>query len=606
MEDLSIFIPEEKIAEIRASCSIVEVISSYASLTKAGTNYKGLCPFHEEKTPSFVVSEAKKIFHCFGCGASGDVFTFLMKFERMSFQSAVRQLAKRQGISLPEKELSPEQRKRRSEREEQFSINQIAAQFYHEILLHNQRGKNAREYLQQRGIDTACITAFSLGFAPEGWNALLQHLKTRKISLVQAQNTGLIIPKGTGHYYDRFRERIMFPIFNMARQIVGFGGRVIGAGEPKYLNSPESQLFNKRNQLYGLHVAAQQLVQHDEAILVEGYFDLLSLHQAGIKNVVAPLGTALTVQHIQLLKRYTANIITVFDADSSGEKAMIRSLTPFLEQGISPRMVLLPPGHDPDSFVRRRGAPAFAELVKNAVPLLDFVLDQTMKRFALDTAPGKIRASEEVIPLLRNIAHELERDLYIQKVAQALGIKEAYLSAKIEKQPRTTAAPPFSSQSSAPDPALAAAEKAERLIVELMLLHPDIIATVEENLFLEEFATPELLEVGRLLCSRYRQTGTITITDILHAVTDEHLKQFITEISLKENCGAAPLKILEDCIHRIRLEKIRKQRETTKRLLQKAEASHDEASCSQFQRTYQNLIEEEKRIQHFRITTAEN
>ena len=436
MEDLSIFIPDEKIAEIRASCSIVEVISSYASLTKAGTNYKGLCPFHEEKTPSFVVSEAKKIFHCFGCGASGDVFTFLMKFERMSFQSAVRQLAKRQGISLPEKELTPEQRKRSSEREEQFTINQIAAQFYHELLVHDHRGKKAREYLQQRGIDTACITEFSLGFAPEGWNALLQHLKNRKVSLVHAQNTGLIIPKGTGHYYDRFRERIMFPIFNMARQIVGFGGRVIGAGEPKYLNSPESQLFNKRNQLYGLQAAAKQIMQHDEAILVEGYFDLLSLHQAGIKNVVAPLGTALTVQHIQILKRYTVNIITVFDADSSGEKAMIRSLTPFLEQGISPRMVLLPSGHDPDSFVRRQGAHAFAELVKNAVPLLDFVLDQTMKRFAIDTAPGKIRASEEVIPLLRNITHELERDLYIQKVAQTLGIKEAYLSAKIEKQPR--------------------------------------------------------------------------------------------------------------------------------------------------------------------------
>jgi DNA primase len=284
---------------------------------------------------------------------------------------------------------------------------------------------------------------------------------------------------------------------------------------------------------------------------------------------------------------------------------MIRSLTPFLEQGISPRMVLLPPGHDPDSFVRRQGAPAFAELVKNAVPLLDFVLSQTMKRFALDTAPGKIRASEEVIPLLRNITHELERDLYIQKVAQALGIKEAYLSAKIENQPRT-AAQPFHSQSSAPDPALVAAEKAERMIVELMLLHPDIIATVEENSFLEEFATPELLEVGRLLCSRYRQAGTISITDILHAVTDEHLKRFITEISFKENCGAAPLKILEDCIHRIRLEKVRKQRETTKRLLQKAEACHDEASCSQFQRTYQNLIEEEKRIQRFRITASEN
>ena len=605
MEDLSIFIPDEKITEIRASCSLIEVISSYVKLTKAGTNYKGLCPFHEEKTPSFVVSEAKKIFHCFGCGASGDVFTFLMKYERLNFQSAVRQLAKRQGISLPEKELSPEQRKRISEREELFAINKIAAQFYHEILLHNQRGRKARQYLQQRGIDSSCITEHCLGLAPEGWNALLQQLKTGKISLAHAQNIGLIIPKEAGHYYDRFRDRIMFPIFNMAHQITGFGGRVIDAGEPKYLNSPESQLFNKRNQLYGLPAAAKHIMQHNEAIIVEGYFDFLSLYQAGIRNVVAPLGTALTVQHIVILKRYTANIVTVFDADSSGEKAMMRSLMPFLENGISPRMVLLPSGHDPDSFVRRHGAQAFADLVKNAIPLLDFVLDQTMKKFPIDTTPGKIHASEEVIPLLQNITHELERDLYIQKVAQALGIKESYLNAKVTKQHRA-AGQPFSAPHTAPRPTLVTGEKAERLILELMLLHPDIIATVDENSFLDEFTTPELKELGLLLCSRYGQDGTITITDVLQSVRDEHLKQFITEISFKEDCGASPMKILEDCIHRIRLGKVRQQREDTKRLLQKAEASHDEASCSQFQRAYQQLMDEEKRIQRFRITTSEN
>ena len=605
MEDLSTFIPDEKITEIRASCSLVAVISGYVNLTKAGINYKGLCPFHEEKTPSFVVSEAKKIFHCFGCGASGDVFTFLMKYEHLSFQNAVRQLAQRQGISLPEKTLTPEQRKQIDEREELFHINKIAAQFYHETLLHNQRGSKAREYLRQRGIDTACITEYCLGFAPEGWGSLLQQLKTSNLSLAHAQNIGLIIPKGEGRYYDRFRERIIFPIFNVAGRIIGFGGRVLDAGEPKYLNSPESQLFNKRNQLYGLSVAAKQIAQRDEAIIVEGYFDLLSLHQAGFKHAVAPLGTALTVQHIQLLKRYTTQIITVFDADSSGEKAMMRSLPPFLENGISPRMVLLPAGHDPDSFVRRHGAQAFADLVKNAMPLLDFVISRTMKKFPIDTTPGKIRACEEIIPLLQTITHELERDLYTQKVAQLLGIKEAYLSSRVEKKARPLMQP-YVEQAKAPEQVLVGGEKAERLIVELMLHHPEIITLVEENSVLDEFTAPELREVGLLLCSTYHQSGTISTADVLQSVGDEQLRQFITEISLKESGDASPVKMLEDCILRIRLEKVRQQRESTKRQLQKAEASHDEDSCSRFQRAYQKLMEEEKRIQRFRITTSEN
>ncbi len=605
MEDLSVFIPDEKVAEIRESCSIVEVISGYVSLTKSGSNHRGLCPFHQEKTPSFFVSEAKKIFHCFGCGESGDVFAFIMKYEKLGFQSATRLLANRFGIALPERQLTPQQRRQLTEREEIYAINEAAARYYHEVLVNDPRGKKAVAYLHNRGIGIPCIKEYRLGFAPDGWQELRNHLRGKKLSLDAAQKAGLLIPKEKGQHYDRFRQRIIFPIFNLANHIIGFGGRVLDAGEPKYLNSPESFIYNKRQNLYGLNVATRFIAQQNAAILVEGYFDLISLHQAGIKNVVAPLGTALTEQQILILKRYTPNIITVFDADSSGEKAMIRSLTPFLASGISPRMILLPEGHDPDSFIRQFGAQPFMQMVAAAVPLIDFVLEQTIKKHPITTPQGKIRASEDLIPVLQKITNELERDLYIQKAASLLGIKEAYLITRIGKSSGSDAAiavDTASGPAGAEEPA-AKEEKAERLILELMVLHPEVIAAIEEHGFLEEFTSGALKEAGRTLCSMYRDRGAIHLPEIVNTIQDEAARQYLTEVSFKEGCGGNPFKMLEDCIQKIRLQKLRQQREATKALLKKAEALRDDASCQQFQLHYQQLIDEEKRIHQFRIIT---
>ena len=605
MEDLSVFIPDEKVAEIREACSIVDVISGYVSLSKSGSNYRGLCPFHQEKTPSFFVTEAKKIFHCFGCGASGDVFAFIMKYEKLGFQSATRLLANRFGIALPERELTPHQRKQLTEREELYAINEVAAQYYHEVLLNDQRGKKAFAYLHKRGISVPGIKEYRLGFAPEGWQELRNHLRGKKLSLEAAQKAGLLIPKEKGQYYDRFRQRIIFPIFNLANHIIGFGGRVLDAGEPKYLNSPESFIYNKRHNLYGLNAATRFIAQQNAAILVEGYFDLISLHQAGIKNVVAPLGTALTEQQILILKRYTPNIITVFDADSSGEKAMIRSLTPFLASGISPRMILLPEGHDPDSFIRQYGAQPFMQLVAAAIPLIDFVLEQAIKKHQITTPQGKIRASEDLIPVLQKITNELERELYIQKVASQLGIKEAYLITQIGKSSGrdTVISVDTASGSAGVGEPVAVEEKAERLILELMILHPEVIATVEEHAFLEEFTSGALKEAGRTLCCMYHKRGAIRLPEFIHTIQDESTQQYLTEVSFKEGSGGNPFKMLEDCIQKIRLQKLRQKREATKALLKKAEASHDDVSCQQFQLHYQQLIEEEKRIHRFRIIT---
>lgn len=605
MDDLSIYIPDDKIAEIRESCSIVAVIADYVNLTKAGVNYRGLCPFHQEKTPSFFVNEAKKIFHCFGCGASGDVFAFIMKHENIGFQSAVRLLAKRQGISLPEKDLTPQQRRHLSEREELYNLNKTAAQYYHDILLDDRRGRKAKQYLEKRGISPTTIEEYGLGFAPEGWDGLYNLLKSKKIPLLQAHKVGLVIAKGNNQYYDRFRDRIIFPICNISNNIIGFGGRVIDNGEPKYLNSPESIIYNKRHNLYGVQIASKFILQQQEAIVVEGYFDLLTLHQAGIKNAVAPLGTALTEQQIHVLKRYTPHIVTVFDSDSSGEKAMVRSLSPFLQSGISPRMIQLPPGHDPDSFIRERGEQDFQKLLAAAEPLIDFVLEQIIKKHQIHTTRGKINACEETIPVLRNIINEIERDLYVQKVAQRLGIRETLIVSHIKKSSSGTAlrtderADHVISHREQP---LSPEENAERLILELMIVYPEIISPVEQHSFLDEFTVSVFREIGREICRVYHEHGSVDIPLLLNTINNESLKQLTAAISLKAGYGANPSKILEDCIQKIRLKKIKQKREETKSLLQKAEASRDEASCRKFQLDYQKLIEEEKCIQRFRIT----
>jgi DNA primase len=605
LEDLSVFIPDEKVSEIRETCSIVQVISGYVSLTKSGNSYRGLCPFHQEKTPSFFVSEAKKIFHCFGCGESGDVFAFIMKQEKLGFQSAARLLANRFGIALPERQMTAQQRRQLTEREEAYAINEAAARYYHDTLLSDPRGKKARAYLHDRGISAASIKAFRLGFAPDGWQELRNYLRGQKLSLEAAQKAGLLIPKEKGQHYDRFRQRIIFPIVNLAGHIIGFGGRVLDAGEPKYLNSPESFIYNKRQNLYGLNSAARFIAQQNAAILVEGYFDLISLQQAGINHAVAPLGTALTEQQILILKRYTPNIITVFDADSAGEKAMIRSLTPFLASGISPRIILLPEGHDPDSYIRKYGAEPFMQLAAKAMPLLDYVLEQTIQKHEIATPQGKIRASEDLIPVLQKITNELERDLYIQKAASLLGIKEAYLITRIGTASGSAAG--MSSDSphrvaNTEEPA-AIEEKAERLILELMVLHPEVIAAVEQHAVVEDFTSAALQAAGRTLCRRYHEQGELRLPEVISMLQDEATRQYLTEVSFKDGCGGNPFKMLEDCIQKIRLQKLRHQREATRALLKKAEARRDDASCQQFQLHYQQLIEEEKRIHQFRIVT---
>ena len=372
-------IPEDAIRSIRESCSIVDVISDYVSLKKTGINHRGLCPFHSEKTPSFFVNESRRTFYCFGCSEHGDVFAFLMKRENMSFMEAVRHLAQRCGISLPERRLSPQEAARLEEREELFAITAEAARIYAELLQKDPRAGRARQYLSERGISAGTIETFEIGFAPDAWDTLTGRLRAKGVSLEKAQEIGLLASRKDGGYYDRFRNRVIFPIRNSARQVIGFGGRIIDQGEPKYLNSPESSIYSKRGSLYGLPLASQHISRENRVLVVEGYLDAITLYQAGILNVVAALGTALSEQHIQLLRRYSQNIIMVFDADTAGENAMVRSLEPFLAAQLTPRFILLPTGEDPDSFVKHNGPEKFKDYMDNAGPVLDHVIEKTIQ-----------------------------------------------------------------------------------------------------------------------------------------------------------------------------------------------------------------------------------
>jgi len=599
-ESTAHFIPDEKIREIREASSIVEVISDYIGLKKVGVNHKGLCPFHSEKTPSFHVNENKRFFHCFGCSTSGDVFAFLMKHDNLSFVEAARLLAKRYGIDLPEKPLNSLDRQRLSERESFFSINESVAQLYNRLLLNDVRAARAREYLSQRGIEAETIQEHCIGFSPDSWDTVVQHLKNNAFSPELAGKIGLIVSKGGGQHYDRFRNRIIFPIWNVSRNIIGFGGRVIDQGEPKYLNSPESVIYNKRHNLYGLQSAGHHIQKEGRALIVEGYLDVLTLHQAGIKNTVAALGTALTEHQIQLLKRYTADIITVFDADPAGEKAMTRSLEPFLHNGVSPRVIVLPKGEDPDSFVRNQGGAAFREKIADAGFLLDFVIERIIARHDISSPRGKVAVCDETVALLKQITDPMERDLYEQKIARRIGVSQAQIHSRGASQPaqKTGAQASPAKQESA----TGSDKSAEIFILQILVAHPEYIGRINQDIF-NDFTQPDLKLLGHFITEAYHRDGAIDLPQLVDSIGEPSLQKLMAQVAFVDNSldDQNSVKALEDCIKDLRLKKLAEEAAGIKLGIRQAEAARDEAAVIQFQQRHLQLNNERQKWSQFKL-----
>ncbi len=430
-------VPAETIQQIRERIDLVDLISTYVSLTKAGQNFKGLCPFHSEKSPSFSVNPTSQYFHCFGCQVGGDAFTFLMKQEGMDFMEALGELSQRTGVALPERRQSVSRAISGLSRQRYFQLYQLAASWYHQNLQDAPEGQGARVYLEQRGIPRESWTTFQLGYAPEGWNGLSKWMERQSVRVEELIHAGLVVRKDKEDSnrfstYDRFRARVIFPIADSRGQVLGFGGRVMQDGaSPKYLNSPETDLFFKGRSLFGLDKARQPATSAGRFYLVEGYFDVIALYQHGIANVVAPLGTALTVDHVQILRRLAPSVILVFDGDTAGVNAALRTLDLFMNSGVDVRVLLLPAGEDPDSFVRTHGVAAFRELEERATTLLDFAITSVLDKVQKDSMQDRLKRADEILSILQKTKNPLEKDEYLKLVSERLGFRQDLLRKRL-------------------------------------------------------------------------------------------------------------------------------------------------------------------------------
>ncbi len=408
--------------EIRRTADIVELIGRFVKLKKAGRNYVGLCPFHAEKDPSFTVNAERQTFHCFGCKKGGDIFSFWMEYHSSTFPEALRDLAERYNVTISEGFSASKEREKAAQRESLFRLNEKATVYFERALGHSQKGKSARAYLNRRSLQKDTIPEFRIGYAPDEWDGLVGILRHEHVDLNLAVQAGLIISRKSGGYYDRFRNRVIFPIFNLRQQVVGFGGRVLDDSLPKYLNTPETPIFHKGESLYGLHASHKMIREKGRVVIVEGYMDCLALKKHGLNEVVATLGTALTSRHVRKLKGYADEAIVVFDADEAGKSAALRSLPVFSNEGLSAKAVVLPEGHDPDTFVNLNGLDVFLEIIDQAFPMFDFFVEQRFSE--RDSDEGRVRALKDILPVLSEIRDFTLRSLYVRRLSERIGVKE--------------------------------------------------------------------------------------------------------------------------------------------------------------------------------------
>ncbi|MCL5772765.1 MAG: DNA primase [Firmicutes bacterium] len=506
-----------QIDEILRRLDIVETIGRYVSLKPSGKNFKGVCPFHPEKTPSLMVSPEKNLWHCFGCGLGGNAFSFVMKAENITFPEAAKILAERAGVSI---ELSYKNRKEISEKETLFSILDSIAKFYHQSLLNSNKAKTAREYLSKRGISGDSIKTFKLGFSPPD-DELVDFLKKNNISLETALKTGTVTRRAGENYHDYFRGRIIFPIHDTQGRMMAFGGRVMTDSQPKYLNSPETAVFSKGKNLYGLNLARGEMGKTRDAIIVEGYIDLIALHQNGIKNSVASLGTSLTKAQAELLSRYCDNVIMAYDSDTAGTHATSRGVEIIEETGIPVKILLMPKGTDPDSFIKKEGVLEFRKKKEKAISFIEFKARILSQNFDLKSPEGKAGFVREIIPALTKIKDPVRRDEYIKRISQKLDVREEILrhlkiSSKEEKAETVHLGKIFGTSG------------AELHLIKIMLHYPEVIPEVRKVLEPENFNERELIETVKTLYQIWADDHRFDSADFAKYINDEKLLSKIT------------------------------------------------------------------------------
>jgi DNA primase len=579
--------------QVQSANDIVEIIGQYVPLKRSGRNLKGLCPFHQEKTPSFMVNAEKQIFHCFGCGTGGDAFSFLMKYENMSFPEALRRLAERAHITLPEKSFGKEDGP--SDNEKFYEIYRLACEFYRRQFLDPQMGKSAREYFAQRKFDEALSEEMKMGWAGESWDGLLQFLRKKGFEEPLLLKSGLVCRSAKGTLFDLFRNRLLFPIQNLQGKVVAFGGRIIDDRQgPKYLNSPENPIFFKRRELFGLHLA-KKFIDRDkpQIYVVEGYFGFLRLYQNGFKSAVATLGTALTDDHVRVLKRFAEEAIVIYDGDRAGEAASIRGLEVFLEGDMNVKLAKLVGGLDPDDFIREKGPEAFKELLAGARDFFDFKLEVLLKRFNRKDALGVMKISADFLETFAKIKNPILLTHYMRKLSTVLSIDEAALRNQLAKlKDRGVAqnrlqesvgsiAPKSSKKNGLDDEVICFA-----LAVENPRLRPYIINELTEG----ELEDPIIRQLLHLFESDGTEAKPLTAAKILARIEEESVKERLVSVFAFEWNDQDKEKAFRDCLKNIRKKVYEKKLSECRQLIAIAERDHDQPRLAGLLKEYQELM----------------
>lgn len=600
-------LPEEVIEEVRNSCDIVDVISEYVTLKKRGKNYVGLCPFHNEKTPSFTVTPEKQMFYCFGCGIGGNVYTFIMKRENISFPEAVKFLANRVGITL--------QLEGKGDSLEKFKVKQIlydihrdAANYFHANLINSDSGRHALEYLLKRGLDEAIIKKFGLGYSFPGWDEMKSHLKSKGYLEELLEKAGLIIRgKAGSSFYDRFRDRIMFPITDVMGRVIGFGGRILREAnfQPKYLNSPDTVIYNKRQNLYGLNSAKTESNKKG-IIIVEGYMDVIALHQKGFTNAVASLGTSLTTEQAKLVKRYTEEVYIAYDSDTAGRSATLRGLDILNEAGLNVKVIEFPKGLDPDDFIRKNGREGFLERINNALPLMDYKIKIFKEGIDLSSPVEKGKYASKIIPHLLKLRNQVEKEGYIRKISNLLGVSEEALRGEIEKYSKKIVADNVinhknvnkrhNNKDNKRFSIIPAYINAEWDLINIILLDKKTFKSVSQELNYSDFNDNLNKEIAKTIYNLMKARETLSPADVIdHLEGDEYIKRF-SQIVAKEKNYRDLEKTALDCIKKIKEYKLQQELECIQKQIKQYENSMEEAKLRELLLTYQDLLKKKKEL----------
>ena len=524
---------DDIIEEVRMKNDIVDVISQYVKLTRKGSSYFGLCPFHNEKTPSFSVTPSKQMYYCFGCGAGGNVYNFVMEYENYSFGEALSHLADRAGVELPKIEYSKEAREKAERRGTLLEINKLAAQYFY-YQLRREGGQAAWNYLTGRGLTEETIRKFGLGYSDKYSDDLYKYLKGKGYSDELLRESGLFNVDESRGMYDKFWNRVIFPIMDVNNRVIGFGGRVMGDGKPKYLNSPETKIFDKSRNLYGLNVA--RTTRRNYLILCEGYMDVIAMHQAGFTNAVASLGTALTSGHASLVKRYTKEVLLLYDSDGAGIRAALRAIPILREAGVNSRVVSLKPWKDPDEFIKNEGAEAFEERLNQAMDSFMFRVRVAEQEFPMEEPQGQNRFFEQCAQMLLELSDELERNLYIEAIAREyrrFGVSPEDIRKRVNTLAirGTPAEKRIQPRSGSPEQKKkeSAADKAQKLMLTWLVTYPGIFDQVEKYISPSDFVVPLYKEVAQMLFDQHKK-GESNPGKLLNAFTDSEEQREVASL----------------------------------------------------------------------------